>query len=284
MDAQMWEMICTRLHKNLVADPQTLSPLHPFLSALPTTSSLLQVVCKPKKVQSGELCLHRQSTCAKGYPDFHTAAGNLVWTCYVWAPSPKKIDILLGYSLQRAATLPPLLQQKEIWLPVHHIAADSLYIKYGCVSVLLIFISCWWKTLGWSHWPLLTHMPEWRNLSFTSSSQCTCTGTYWDQLEGRRGSLVSMVHYHIGLSDKKAKKRLASGRGQGGRRTLVEPDLQRHCVSNPQASKHSAAGAGLVFLLPNGSRFVLVTDLHSVTCCRILAFNFLHGWLLCPSC
>jgi len=43
---------------------------------------------------------------------------------------------------------------------------------------------------------------------------------------GGGGSLVSIVHSHNGLSDRNAKKRLPTGRGQRGRHTLAEPDLQ----------------------------------------------------------
>lgn len=69
------------------------------------------------------------------------------------------------------------------------------------------------------------------------------TRVYWHQLEGQMASLVSIVHSHISVSDKNVKKRLPSWRGQGARHTLAEADLQWHRISDPQASRHSAAGA-----------------------------------------
>ncbi|EOB05108.1 hypothetical protein Anapl_03531 [Anas platyrhynchos] len=49
-------------------------------------------------------------------------------------------------------------------------------------------------------------------LPSSSTAERTCTRTYWEQFKGWRGSLVSIIHSHVGLSVKKAKKSLPSRR------------------------------------------------------------------------
>lgn len=160
------------------------------------------------------------------HPDFQSEAGDPMWTCCLWPETiseptaPRKQ--LLSWDAQPESSYTASSTAKVGTLTsLLHSHRQPLHQRQLCLPVLLIFISCWWKTLAWLSWPVFTLMLERWDLSFTLPGQRTCTRTYWEQFKGWRGSLVSIGHSHVGLSVKKAKKSLPSRRGQGARRALI---------------------------------------------------------------
>lgn len=194
------------------------SSLYLFLDALNTVFFFLLVERKSKFRVGSSVC---------------TGTAGAVEVIWIFK---QKLEIQHGHPLQPGATSQPPAPRKQVFswdtpsrellhcflfcsksryehLPI----TDSLYIKCGCISL----VSPWWKNtwliaLG-STYP---HARAMKSLFAPTQP----VHVHWDVLGsawGWRGSFVPTVHSHISLSDKNAERRLPSGRGQGGRHTLV---------------------------------------------------------------
>lgn len=135
-----------------MAEPQTLSPLHLALGALPTRSPLLLEGCEAKESSEREglpaqACQeHFTQTFSQKLEILcgHAVSGLRLYP----SPQPQENSCCPGMLNQRALIL-PLLQQKWVLSLPCCIATDSLYIKGGCVSLFSSFLF----HAGEKHWP-----------------------------------------------------------------------------------------------------------------------------------
>lgn len=109
-------MICTRLHKTLVAEPQTLSLLHLLLDALPTRLALLLEACEA--IESSEREDLPAQACQERFTQtfrqkLEILCGHAVSGLRLYlSPQPQENWCSPGILNQGALILPSLLQQK----------------------------------------------------------------------------------------------------------------------------------------------------------------------------